>query len=446
MAIPLMHNLNLSIVYLPVVDLSAAPRNARKHSRKQLRKLGNVMRDLGCVVPILVDRSHRIIAGHGRAEAAKLIGLSELPAIYIEHLTPAQVEALALAENRISDEAGWSTETLTLILQDLATDLDFDLSTTAFDTGEIDLYLMDDDGAGDDDPPSAPPSRATPAVSRPGDVWDIGSHRVICGDAREAQTYAALMGTETAQLSVSDPPYNVRIEGHVSGTGQHAEFPMASGEMTVPEFTQFLRTTAARLVEHGADGSLHFIFMDFRHMRELLDAGEQLFSKLVNLCVWVKRNGGMGSLYRSQHELVFVFKAGTAAHVNNVELGKHGRNRTNVWHNAGANSFGRDRDAMLARHPTSKPVDLIADAILDCSHRGDLILDAFLGSGTTLLAAERTGRRCRGIELDPYYVDMAVERAATLAGKPAVHLGTGLSFAALAHARRNPGWGGTDGQ
>ena len=333
-----------------------------------------------------------------------------------------------------------------MILQDLATDLDFDLSTTAFDTGEIDLYLMDDDGAADNDLPAASPSRATPAVSRPGDVWEVGSHRVICGDARDTQTYAALMGTETAQLSVSDPPYNVRIEGHVSGTGQHAEFPMASGEMTQSEFTQFLRATATRLVEFGADGSLHFIFMDFRHMRELLDAGEQLFSKLVNLCVWVKRNGGMGSLYRSQHELVFVFKAGTAPHVNNVELGKHGRNRTNVWHHAGANSFGRDRDAMLARHPTSKPVDLIAAAILDCSHRGDLILDAFLGSGTTLLAAERTGRRCRGVELDPYYVDIAVERAAALLGKPAVHLGTGLSFAALAHVRRNPGWGGTDGQ
>jgi DNA modification methylase len=361
-----------------------------------------------------------------------------VPAIYVEHLTPSQIEALALAENRVSEEASWSPETLTLIMRDLSLDLDFDLSLTAFDTAEIDLSLLGPEGLEPDEPEDGlePPSRDKPPISRIGDVWRIGLHLVVCGDALKAATYAPF-GEERAELVIADSPYNVRVNGHVSGTGRHAEFPMASGEMSLEEFIQFLSSACRLMAEHSTDGSLHFLFMDFRHMRELLAAGHLAYSELINLCVWVKRNAGMGSLYRSQHELVFLFKAGTAPHINNIQLGKYGRNRTNVWQYAGANSFGRDRDAMLERHATSKPIDLVADAIMDCSHRGGLVLDPFLGSGTTLLAAQRTGRRGRGIELDPWYVDMAVQRLAAETGLPAIHVASGLTFDTLAAARRS---------
>ena len=431
--------LKLSIAYIPINDLSPAPRNARRHTKKQLRKLGKIIREFDFVVPILIDCHGRVIAGHGRIEAARQIGHTKVPAIYIEHLTPSQIEALALAENRISDEASWSPETLTMIMRDLSLDVDFDLTLTAFDTAEIDLSLLGTDGLETDESESfaEPPSRNKPAISRIGDVWAIGTHLIACGDALQAEPYVAVLGTEKANLTITDPPFNVPINGHVSGTGRHAEFPMASGEMSPEEFTKYLNSACLRMVEHCEDGSIHFLFMDFRHMRELLAAAQDVYSGLINLCVWVKNNAGMGSLYRGQHELVFVFKAGTAPHINNVQLGKYGRNRTNVWQYAGANSFGRDRDAMLERHPTSKPINLIADAIMDCSHRGGVVLDPFLGSGTTLLAAERTGRRGRGIELDPWYVDMSVQRLAALTGSAAIHVASGLTFEELADARRS---------
>lgn len=432
--------LNPLVVLIAVAFLQPAPRNARRHSKKQIRKLAKLIGEYGFLVPVLVTKDGRIIAGHGRVEAAKLLGLAEIPAIYVEHLTPAQIEALALAENRVSDEASWSPETLSLIVGDLAALGDFDLSLTAFDTAEIDLMLVENDDSLEDDEAAEEPSRSQPAISRVGDLWRIGQHVVICGNALLTNVYEALLGEQRCSMSINDVPFNVPIAGHVSGTGRHAEFPMASGEMSPAEFTTFINEAAQRLAAFSVDGSLHFLFMDFRHIRELLDGAGPAFTTLLNLCVWVKRNAGLGSLYRSRHELVFLFKSGSAPHINNVELGRHGRNRSNVWGYAGANSFGRERDAMLARHPTSKPVDLVADAILDCSNRGDLVLDAFLGSGTTLIACERTGRRCRGVELDPYYVDLTIERAERLIGVPAIHAATGKTFAQVAHARRNPGW------
>ena len=425
--------LKISIVYVSLDDLKSAPRNARRHSVKQLRKLTTNIQTNGSLVPILIDRSGRIIAGHGRVEAARRAGLTEVPAIYVEHLSPAQIEALALAENRISDDAGYSAETLSQILRDLAVDVDFDLSTTGYDVGEIDFMLVEQDDGDDGEPVEA--NRSTGSISRVGDTYVIGSHRIACGDARDAAVYTRLFGSDRAQASISDFPYDLPINGHVSGAGRHSEFPMASGEMSRTQFTQFIRTTAARIVECSADGSLHYIFMDHRHIRELLDGCQDAFSEQLNLCVWKKNNGGLGSLYRSQHELVFVFKNGNAAHINNVMLGKYGRNRTNIWEYPGANSFGKGRRGMLDRHATSKPIALIADAIMDCSHHGGVILDAFLGSGTTVLAAQRTGRRCFGIELDPHFVDMSVQRAAAAVGEAAIHLESGLTFDALAALR-----------
>jgi DNA modification methylase len=272
-----------------------------------------------------------------------------------------------------------------------------------------------------------------PAVSRPSDLWRIGDHVLLCGDALKPGSYRKLLGSDKAQLVFTDPPYNVAIGGNVSGLGKvkHRELAMASGEMSAEEFTDFLQGAFTRLAEFSTDGSIHFVCMDWRHMAELLRAANATYSELKNLCVWTKTNAGMGSLYRSQHELVFVFKNGAAPHINNVELGRFGRNRTNVWSYPGVNSFGTKRDSELAMHPTVKPVALVSDAILDCSRRGDIVLDAFAGSGTTLIAAEKTGRCGFGIELDPHYVDTVIRRFDDVYGLKAVHAESGLSFEQL---------------
>ena len=284
------------------------------------------------------------------------------------------------------------------------------------------------------------PAASGPAVTQPGDVWQLGPHRIVCGNALDETTYAGLLGDEKAALVFTDPPYNVPVDGHVSGNGavRHREFAMATGEMSEAEFTQFLRNTCGLLAAHSAPGSIHYVCMDWRHVGELTAAGKGAYAELVNICVWVKHNGGMGSLYRSQHEFVFVFKAAGGSHVNNVQLGKFGRTRTNVWSYRGINNFGggSGEGNLLAMHPTVKPVALVADAILDCSRRGDRVLDAFLGSGSTLIACERTGRACRGIELDPLYVDTAIRRWQRYTGREAVHA-NGTTFNAREEARDN---------
>lgn len=288
------------------------------------------------------------------------------------------------------------------------------------------------DVEGEDDPADQFATATGPAVTKPGDVWILGDHRIVCASAIEPATYDRLLAGDKAALVFTDPPYNVPIRGHVSGNGAvtHREFAMASGEMSKPEFTGFLTETCVLLASNSVDGAIHFLCMDWRHLGELLAAGKSAYSDLINVCVWVKHNGGMGSLYRSRHELVLVFKVGKASHQNNVQLGKFGRNRTNVWNYRGVNDFGRETEEgnLLAMHPTVKPVALVADAILDCSVRGDVVFDAFLGSGTTLIAAERTGRRCRGIEIDPLYVDTAIRRWQQFSGQRAINASNQKSF------------------
>jgi DNA modification methylase len=265
----------------------------------------------------------------------------------------------------------------------------------------------------------------------------LGPHRLLCGNALVATCYAALMAGETARQVITDPPYNVRIDGHVCGKGaiRHGEFAMASGEMTPDEFTAFLFQNFGAVRTVCVDGAIVMVFMDWRHAQEILAAGLRVFDAFKNLCVWVKDNGGMGSFYRSQHELCFVFKVGTAPHVNTFGLGGTGRYRTNVWSYAGINTLRAGRMEELALHPTVKPVAMIADAIRDCSHRNDIILDPFGGSGTLLLAAHRTGRRARVMELDPLYVDTALLRFERATGTVAIHEATGLTFRALAERR-----------
>jgi DNA modification methylase len=429
----------LTVTSLPVGSLKPYDRNARTHSPKQIAQIAASIKAFGFNNPVLIDKDGGIIAGHGRVEAAKQLGIETVPCVRLEHLSNAQKRAYILADNKLAEKAGWDPEILKIELQHLTNlDLDFDISITGFEMPEIDVLLSETESESDpaDVMPAVEPG---PAVTRLGDIWQIGPHRLICGDSTAAGTYARLLDGERAQMIFTDPPYNVKIDGHVSGLGsvKHREFAMALGEMTTSEFTRFLNDVFANLAGHSVDGAIHFICMDWRHMNEVLAAATPVYSELKNLCVWAKTNGGMGSLYRSQHELVFVYKAGTAPHVNNVELGKHGRYRTNVWSYAGANTFSKTREADLEMHPTVKPVALVADAILDCSKRRGIVLDAFGGSGTTLVAAERTGRRGYAVELDPHYSDVIVRRLEAIMSCQAMHVRTGKSFRELAAERTN---------
>ncbi len=423
----------------PVSDLKPRSTNPRTHSKKQIRQIADSIERFGFTNPVLIDRTDGIVAGHGRIEAAKLLGIEKVPTIRLEDLTEAEVRAYVIADNKLAENAGWDRELLAIEFQGLLElDLDFDVTITGFETPEIDILIGELDAAEEEDPADEVPELADgPPVTRLGDIWCIGKHRLICGDATDPDAYARLLDGAEAQMVFTDPPYNVPIEGHVSGLGKvkHREFAMASGEMSESEFTEFLAKVFRHLATASADGAIQFLCIDWRHVGEVLAAGKSAYTELKNLCVWAKTNGGMGSLYRSQHELIFVFKAGKAPHINNVELGKHGRYRTNIWSYPGINSFGKDRDAELALHPTVKPVKLVADAILDCSKRGGIVLDPFLGSGTTLIAAEKTGRRGYGIELDSRYCDVIVRRMVGAFKIEAVHAATAKSFAEIERER-----------
>ncbi len=428
---------NLEVHLVQISDLIPAERRTRRHSRKQIGQIVDSIRTFGWTNPILVDDRSVIVAGHGRVEAARLLELTEVPVVRLSHLTPAQIRAYAIADNRLAELSGWDRELLSLELGELMElELSFDIEITGFEMGEIDLLLGTDVPTGQPPEPPLPDAPARP-VTRPGDVWLLGDHRLICGDALDPATYDRLMAGGKADLVICDPPFNVKIDGHVSGLGkvQHREFAMASGEMSETRFIAFLTRAFRHLAEYSRDGSLSFQFMDWRHAYEILTAGREVYGELKNICVWNKDNGGMGSLYRSKHELVFVFKNGSGPHVNNIELGRFGRYRTNVWDYAGLNSKHKGRDEVLALHPTVKPVALVADAILDCSNRGDLVLDAFLGSGTTLLAAERTKRVCRGIEIDPAYVDVAITRWQQMTSGAAMLEGSNETFAEISAQR-----------
>jgi 16S rRNA G966 N2-methylase RsmD len=434
------HLRDLQVQERPIDALVLRRNNPRTHSDKQIRQIAASIEAFGFTNPVLIDASDAVVAGHGRVRAARQLGLQTVPTIRLEHLSDAQVRAYVIADNKLAECAGWDRDLLAIELQGLAEiELDFDLEVIGFETAEIDL-LIGEAAEGEAPDPADEPSELdpdAPIVSRPGDLWKIGPHCLLCGDALDGAIYARLLGKQKARMVFVDPPYNVPIDGHVSGLGRarHAEFAMASGEMSEAEFTAFLETALGHHAVHSADGALHFVCMDWRHAGELLSASRAPYTECKNVCVWVKTNAGMGSLYRSQHEFVFVLKVGSAPHTNNVALGRHGRTRTNVWRYAGVNSFGADRDEALALHPTVKPVRLVADAILDCSRRGDVVLDGFAGSGTTLVAAERTGRRGFGLEIEPRYVDAALRRLAEHAGLEAVHAETGQTFAQVETSR-----------
>jgi DNA modification methylase len=430
----------LCLTTQPISSLKPNPRNARTHSRRQIDQIAESIRTFGFNNAILIDEDGMIIAGHGRLEAAKKLGLTEVPTVCLSHMSEAQKRAYILADNRLAEKAGWDEEILAIEFQtlfEIAPELD--LTITGFEIAEIDLIIGDyEDGPEPDaldDLPAFEPH--APIVTRRGDLWQLGRHRVLCADATNTASYATLLNGEPVQMTFTDPPYNVPIDGHVSGLGkiQHAEFVMASGEMSEAEFSDFLATILKTIASVSADGAIAFVCMDWRHLYELFGAARTAGLAQKNVCVWVKTNAGMGTFYRSQHEMIAVFKVGTASHINSFELGQYGRRRTNVWTYPGVNSFGDGRDEALAMHPTVKPVRLVADALQDCSKRNGLILDPFLGSGTTLIAAETAGRRCAGLELEPRYVDTIVRRWEQITGGEAILAATGQSFEAMARSR-----------
>ena len=426
--------------FLPIDSLSPFKRNARTHSKAQIKQIADSIRKFGFTNPVLIDENNTILAGHGRTEAARLLGWKDVPTIRIDHLSEAEKRAYVIADNRLAEKAGWDKQILAIELQALV-DLDFDVALTGFDVPEIDLIISEfsPDNQDDDDEEEQclPEKSAGPAVTRPGDLYHLGDHRLLCGNALSADDFACLMQGGMAAMCFVDPPYNVPIGGHVSGLGKtrHREFAMASGEMTEQEFAGFLERSLGLIADACKPGAIAFVCMDWRHVAETVVAGKSAFGEFLNLCVWNKTNAGMGSLYRSQHELVLVFKNGSEAHRNNVELGKHGRHRSNVWTYRGVNSFGAARMEKLAAHPTVKPVSLVADALLDVSRRGDVVLDSFGGSGTTLLAAHKTGRRARLIEIDPHYCDLIVRRFEKHTGRQARLAETGETFEELSERR-----------
>lgn len=396
------------------------PRNARTHSKKQVTQIAKSIAAFGFTNPILVDPDGNIIAGHGRLRAAKELKLAPVPIIKLAGLCEAQKKALRLADNKIALNAGWDMEILKLELSDLSLpEVDIDLSLTGFNltgfnAGEIDVVLADSEDPDDEVIPAVPES---PRVHT-GDIWKLGEHRVACGDGRDAAFLQNVVGKSTSiDCAFLDPPYNVKINGHANAKGRHHEFPMASGEMNETEFRAFLSDTLGACAKISRDGAVHFICMDWRHMDDVTASVDGIYSDLLNICVWNKSNAGMGSLYRSKHEMVFVYRVGDAQHINNVELGKHGRNRTNVWDYPSVNSMCGSRREDLELHPTVKPVAIVADAYCDVTKRSALVLDIFLGSGTSLIAAERVGRAFRGLDIDPAYVDLAMQRWSDLTGK-----------------------------
>lgn len=411
----------LAVTYRKVTELRPDPRNARTHPKRQLEQITASIRAFGFTNPILIDEDDVIIAGHGRLLAAKSMALEEVPTILLAGLSDAQKRALRLADNKIALNAGWDLDLLKGELADLGS-LDIDLELTGFSVGEIDVVLSE---TADPDDERIPETRAE-ARTRPGDIWVLGDHRIGCGDGRDAAFLHKVLGEGTkVDAAFLDPPYNVAISGHANSRGRHREFAMASGEMNEEQFRTFLTDTLGACTSVSRDGAVHFVCMDWRHLDDLWAVGDALYGALLNLCVWNKSNAGMGSLYRSKHELILVYRVGKAPHLNTVELGRHGRNRTNVWEYASVNSLAGSRREDLALHPTVKPTALVADALRDVTRQGDLVLDIFLGSGTTLIAAERSGRRFRGLDIDPLYVDVAIDRWEAMTGRSAVRAEAG---------------------
>ncbi|AGH97679.1 DNA modification methylase [Micavibrio aeruginosavorus] len=421
----------------PIDELNVSSKNPRKITEKQKDKASSLVHATGFMMPIVVDQKKQVVIGHEWLEAAKILGLDDVPVIHLSDLSEADARALRIGYPKIIDLGEWDVTILAEEFEIMLNDK-IDLSTTGFDLPEIDIILSEgrsENNDKDNEIVEIAPSQE--AVSKLGDLWLLGKHRILCGSATDPESYKILMGDQVAQAIISDPPYNVPNQGHTGGRGtvKHREFPQAHGEMTEGQFIEFLSQYLTSSTHHLCEGGLVYSFMDWRHEYEMLSASRSADLQKINLVIWNKNNGGMGSLYRSKHELVYVLKKGKAKHINNVELGKNGRYRTNVWDYAGVNSFKKDRMKELSTHPTVKPVEMIADAILDCTHLNQIVLDPFSGSGTIFIACEKTNRIGYGMDLDPLYVDAAIRRWEAHTGQNAIHATSKKAFSACQSIR-----------
>lgn len=430
-------------------QLKPNPKNPREHTKRQIAQIAASYREFGVLNPIIAAPDFTIVAGHGRYAAAKLLGLDEVPVLMADGRTPAQLRAYAIADNKLGDLSSFDTQLLLEEIEGIIAECpDFDITVTGLVTAEIDAWsgAVRTAKLNDltDDPPVPRPSSP---VSREGDLWILGDHRLICGDSTKPALIAELLGDEEVRLVLSDVPFNLKIDGFASGLGRnkHSDFAMAAGEMSYYQFVGFLRRSITACIEQLTNGAMVLLFIDWRHVAEMLEAGRASGLELKNILTWVKDNAGMGSLWRSQYELIVAFKHGTAPHINNVALGVHGRHRSNVLQYPGMNSQTKGRGKALELHSTVKPVALIADLILDVSNRGDIVLDPFGGSGTAIIAAEKTNRRARLAEFDPGFVDVGVARWEALTGGTATLAATGQPFAEVAEARLGAPRTGEDG-
>ena len=422
----------LELSYLSLNELRPSARKLRKLDLAHVREVASSIGQLGFCDPLLVGRGNELIDGEARYEAAKQLGLDRVPCVRIEHLSPDEQRVLRLAVNRLAEKGQWDLDALKIEFEELVL-LDAPIEIAGFSPAEIDHVILGEAADGLEQGPLEP-DPAT-AVARVGDIFQLGPHRIVCGDATDPAVLARLSeGDGRAGLVLTDAPYNVKIAGNVTGGG-HREFAMASGEMTDAEFLAFNDAWMAAVLPYLCDGGVFGTFIDWRGSPTVHSAATKLGLVPLNLIVWAKTNAGMGSLYRSQHELLPLFKKGIAPHVNNVELGKRGRWRSNVWTYPGASSLGSDARRGLQDHPTVKPTAMLEDALLDLTNRSDIVIDPFLGSGSTLIAAEKTGRVCRGVELDPLYVDVIVRRYEAATGDAATLIETGETFEVLG-ARR----------
>lgn len=416
-----------------IEDLKPATRRVRRALAAQTQRLINVIGITGICAPILIDKHDRIIDGHSVVEAAKALGIETIPCVLIDHLSEAEVEFLKVAINRLAERGEWELDELRPVLIDLR-DEGFVLTDTGFSVPELDAIILEDApviAAGDDDAPEPP----TAPVSRLGDLWLLDAHRLYCGDSTQKDSYVAVLDGAKAHAIFTDPPWNIPIKGFVSS--KHDDFKMGAGEMTPEAFEHFTSAFIRHCIDALQDRGVMFTCIDWRSHHLIVRCALEAGLRLINLAVWNKGSGGMGGLYRSAHELIPIFCNGDSPRTNNVQLGRHGRDRTNVWSYPGANRRGSSAGDALQHHPTPKPVEMVHDAIIDVTEAGDIVFDPFLGSGTTLLACERAGRIGRAIELDPAYVDVCIMRWEAETGCSAVHEETGLSFAELRDLRAN---------
>lgn len=424
----------------PLSALLENPHRVQVHSPRQLSKLSRAIEVTGQLAPTIIDERYMVLAGHARLAAAKALGHASMPVVQVFNLSQVQKRAFLLSDNRVGLDARLDRKTLAAQIPELTLlfeDAGLTLSDTGFEVAEIDTLVIDfEDGGPEPDDAIDPALAAGAIVLRQGDVFALGEHRLAVGDARDAGLLDQLMSGEKAEVAFLDPPYNVPVRS-IGGRGRsrHPEFAFASGEMSRAEFVAFLEAALGNAARVSVPGAVHFVCIDWKHCRDLIEAGERVYGAYLNLVTWVKTNAGQGGLYRNQHELIGVFRVGEAPHRDNVQMGRFGRNRSNVWTYAGANTFRSGRMDDLNDHPTVKPIQLVIDALKDVSRRDAVILDTFVGSGTTILAGERIGRRVRAVEYEPRYAQIAIRRFEAVTGQIARHIETGLTLAQLTERR-----------